>query len=203
MIYHIICRMNNKKKNWPKKLGMISLAVLWCLAERGAFILETMTSASMRKGLYRSIKEVGDLKTIGEYYEILKSVDKNTARTIIWRLKQKGLVEQNGRGAKFNLTNSGKEFLNFLSNKNQKKNWDGKWRIIMFDVPENKKGQRDLLRAKLLREDYLPLQKSVLIGKYPLSQDTVEELINRDIYKYLRMIVVGEIDDESILENFS
>ncbi len=191
-----------KGENWPKKLGRIGLAILWCLAERGEFILGTMNGESMRKGLYRSFKEIDDLKTIDEYYEILKNVDKSSARTIIWRLKQKGLVQQSERKGGFTLTNNGKEFLNFLSNKNQEK-WDGKWRIVMFDVPEYHKRQREYLRRALRREDYLPLQKSVFIGKYPIDEDIITEMIERDIYKHLRMIVVGEIDDEAILENFS
>lgn len=191
-----------KKRDWPKKLGMISLAILWALAERGAWIVGEMI-APPRESLHKSLRKIDALKTIGDYYKIIKHLDQDSARTIIWRLKKKGLVGQEGKRGGFNLTDSGKEFLNFLSDKNKKKSWDGKWRIIMFDVPEYKKGQRDYLRFKLLSENYRPLQKSVFIGKHPIGEDIIQEMIRRDIYQYLRMIVVGEIDDESVLENFS
>lgn len=190
-----------KKKNWPKKLGTVSLAILCVLAERGAWMLGEML-ASPRESLRTSLRKIDALKTVGDYYEILNNLDRDSARTIIWRLKQKGLVGQK-KSEGFNLTDSGKKFLNFLSGKNQKRNWDGKWRIIMFDVPEHKKGQREYLRSKLLSENYQPLQKSVFIGKQPISEDVLQKMISRDIYQYLRMIVVGEIDDEKVLENFS
>ena len=199
MIYSMI-NSGNKRRNWPRKLGMISLAILWALAERGVWMLGEMF-APPRESLRKTLRRIDALKGIEDYYEILKNLDRNSARTIIWRLRQKGLVEQ--RGKNFILTNSGKDFLGFISGEHQKKDWDGKWRIAMFDVPENKKGQRELLRARLIGEDYQPLQKSVFIGKYPLSEELVRELIERDIYSYLRMIVVGEIDDESVLENLS
>jgi DNA-binding transcriptional regulator PaaX len=189
-----------KKKTWPKKLGTLSLAILWCLAERGAAMLGDLIAPS-REGLGRKLRRSDAMKDIEDCYEILQNLDRDTARTVIWRLRKKGLVEE-GRGG-FNLTGSGKEFFqSIFINKPQRK-WDNKWRIVMFDVPESRKGQRDLIRQKLLREDYQSLQKSVFIGKYPIGEDLLQDLIERDIYQYLRMIVVGEIDDEGILEKFS
>lgn len=44
------------------------------------------------------------------------------------------------------------------------------------------------------------MQKSVFIGKYPLAQEFVMELMERDLYRHLRMLLVGEIDDDETLE---
>src|SRR4030042_714088 len=37
----------------------------------------------------------------------------------------------------------------FLEMKIERKNWDGKWRIVVFDIPENLRRGRDALREKL------------------------------------------------------
>lgn len=44
--------------------------------------------------------------------------------------------------------------------KPQKKTWDGMWRVVLFDVPEEKKRARDALRKLLVRIGFYPLQKS-------------------------------------------
>lgn len=44
--------------------------------------------------------------------------------------------------------------------------WDGKWRIVFFDIPEKKRGARDALRDKLKTLGFYELQKSVLIFPY-------------------------------------
>lgn len=51
--------------------------------------------------------------------------------------------------------------------------WDGKWRIVIFDVAENKRKQRDRLREKLKEIGFITLNESVLIYPYP-CQDEVE-----------------------------
>jgi DNA-binding transcriptional regulator PaaX len=47
--------------------------------------------------------------------------------------------------------------------------WDGKWRILMFDIPERKRKMREMLRVMLARTGFLRLQDSVWI--YPYSCD--------------------------------
>ncbi|MBI4159666.1 hypothetical protein HY504_00705 [Candidatus Wolfebacteria bacterium] len=49
--------------------------------------------------------------------------------------------------------------------------WDKKWRLIMFDIPHNKKASRDALRAKLRQLDFYPLQKSVFVTPYPCEDE--------------------------------
>ena len=44
--------------------------------------------------------------------------------------------------------------------------WDGKWRIVIFDIPEKKKKAREVLRAKLKDLGFKELQKSVFVLPY-------------------------------------
>jgi len=57
------------------------------------------------------------------------------------------------------------------------KEWDGSWTMVIFDIPEEKRERRDLLREKLLGLGLGMMQKSVYITPYNLSEDIREFLI--------------------------
>ena len=48
---------------------------------------------------------------------------------------------------------------------------DGKWRIIIFDIPEGKKRNRDAFRRKLMQIDCIRLQDSVFISAFPCKDE--------------------------------
>jgi DNA-binding transcriptional regulator PaaX len=48
--------------------------------------------------------------------------------------------------------------------------WDGKWRVIMFDIPEKKRRVREMLRPLLSHAGFLRLQDSVWIHPYPCDE---------------------------------
>ena len=50
------------------------------------------------------------------------------------------------------------------------KKWDGKWRVIIFDVKEYKRGLRDQLRNHLIEVGFIKLQNSVWIYPYPCEE---------------------------------
>lgn len=56
-----------------------------------------------------------------------------------------------------------------------KKVWDGKWRLIIFDVPEKFRCGRDNFRYFLKNMKFYQLQKSVYLTPYP-CQDEIEYL---------------------------
>jgi DNA-binding transcriptional regulator PaaX len=49
--------------------------------------------------------------------------------------------------------------------------WDGKWRIVMFDIPQKYERQRHLFRAKLKILGFQMLQKSVFVIPYPCEEE--------------------------------
>lgn len=44
--------------------------------------------------------------------------------------------------------------------------WDKKWRIIMFDIPEKRRAERNVLREKLKDIGFKEIQKSVFVHPY-------------------------------------
>ncbi len=54
---------------------------------------------------------------------------------------------------------------------NTKKRWDGQWRMVMFDIPHNKKKARDAFRQKLTTLGFYPIQKSVFITPHECENE--------------------------------
>jgi phenylacetic acid degradation operon negative regulatory protein len=81
------------------------------------------------------------------------------------------------------------------------KKWDGKWRILIFDISEPHKIKREALRGKLKEWKLYQLQKSVWISPYDLQK---EISILRDFFglnfRELTVITANMIDDEKSLK---
>jgi len=74
--------------------------------------------------------------------------------------------------------------------------WDEKWRLVIFDIPEKKKISRDALREKLKKLGFYELQKSVFIFPYE-CRDEIDFIIEFfELRPYVRIILATEIDNE-------
>ncbi len=70
------------------------------------------------------------------------------------------------------------------------KQWDHKWRIVMFDLPIKYTKARDSLRLKLKQLGFVQFQKSVWIYPYPCFD---EILFITDYYKIGKYVEVLEV----------
>lgn len=66
------------------------------------------------------------------------------------------------------LTSLGKEALGDLSFSEEE--WDKKWRIVIFDVPETKRGVRDLFRRRLKDWGFKQWQRSVWVSRNNVTE---------------------------------
>lgn len=101
-----------------------------------------------------------------------------TLSQVIQRLREKGMIasEVNEGKVILKLTGLGEEFL--LTNKSEEEiEWDGKWRMVIFDIPENKRIVRDILRNRLKMWGFVPWQKSVWASKKNLT-NKLRNLVN-------------------------
>lgn len=55
-----------------------------------------------------------------------------------------------------------------------RKKWDKKWRLVVFDIEEKHKSQRDKIRSKLKSLGFGMLQESVWISPFPIEGELVE-----------------------------
>ena len=80
------------------------------------------------------------------------------------------------------------------------KKWDGKWRLVIFDIAELKRTKRELFRRKLKDIGFFAIQKSVWAHPYE-CHDEIELL--RDFFglnkKEIRLIVANSIEDDVFL----
>lgn len=77
------------------------------------------------------------------------------------------------------------------------KSWDGKWRIIVFDIPEKERGKRDNFRIFLNKLKFYQLQESVYLAPYHCEEE-IEYL--RGFYglgKKVQVLVTSGLEDDS------
>lgn len=93
------------------------------------------------------------------------------AKTACGRLVAKGYatwIERDGKKY-LRLTPAGRKALAFeqakITLKNQKKKWDGRWRMVVFDIPERRRAVRFRLRKVMGEIGFVRLQDSVWV--YP------------------------------------
>ncbi len=120
------------------------------------------------------------------------------------RLQKQNLIyfEQTSRGKFVRLTEKGEQYLRaHIDEMPKPKRWDGKWRILVFDIKENKRRIRDQLRISLTRIGFEPLQRSVWV--YPYDCEDFIFLLKADfkIGKEILYIVADKIENDSFLKN--
>lgn len=79
------------------------------------------------------------------------------------------------------------------------KRWDGKWRVVIFDVPEKYRRLRDIFRMRLGQLGLYQLQESVYVSPYPCFNE-IEFL--RELYSVsfnVRYLLVEKIEEDSLL----
>lgn len=105
---------------------------------------------------------------------LLKKVNISRINQEIKRLHKRGLIEiikRKSGSTTIKLNEEGRKKLaryNIDTLKIEKpKEWDGKWRVIIFDIPVNKNNSRALLRKKIKNLGFYKLQHSVFVYPFP------------------------------------
>ncbi len=78
--------------------------------------------------------------------------------------------------------------------------WDGKWRVIIFDIPEESSALRDRFRKLLKTYGFVKLQDSVFIYPYALNREALAYLKETGLMSYIRILKVEEMDDDKDLK---
>lgn len=116
-------------------------------------------------------------------YAALKRMERN-------RLIQ---IKEEADQTRITITENGKKRLlsfNFREMQIQKpKKWDGRWRMVGFDIPEKRKAAREALRRKMKDLGFVTLQKSFFV--YPFDCKKEIEFIG-EIFKVGKHIIFIE-----------
>ena len=137
---------------------------------------------SIEKELLKMILNVRNhelpVKYDESFSDILKTArQKSEYGEITKRMVKKGFVRFVGKNGelKIFLTNKGKNIAREYLLEDYKKikkpvKWDNKWRFVMFDIPEDKRKIRNLLRFHLKKIGFIQIQGSVWIYPYPCEE---------------------------------
>jgi CRISPR-associated endonuclease Cas2 len=137
-----------------------------------------------------------------EHVKRMRRFDPDSYGQTVWKMQKRGVlkvVKKNGK--KFlKITKKG-EIQTLLEKAKMSKpqKWDGKWRLVTFDIPEDHRDKRDLLRGLLRKNNFYKLQASVFINPYPLNRAAVAYLKETGLISYIRILRVDEMDDDKFL----
>lgn len=146
------------------------------------------------------------LKPFADWYKKQNRYKRYQIRKTFEQLRRKRLIEMieiNGE-IKMVLNENGKKRVVKYELEDmtipKPKNWDGKWRLIIFDIPEKFHRERRALRIKLDELGFYPLQKSVWLYPHECRNeiDFIVEFFK--ISPYVRIIEAANFDGDDFLK---
>jgi DNA-binding transcriptional regulator PaaX len=178
-----------------RRLGSIQQAILGLILMSGALAVQRIAPEVLR-----SLKR--DRKFAHQFTY--------RARSQLSQLREDGLVSFEERGGLryARITNAGRNALmvrgNLLAQWIQKpKRWDGRWRVVIFDIPERRRNTRDTLRRMMRSFGFYRLQDSVWV--HPYDAEDVIALAKTELKlgtNVLYMIVEHIENDQRLKEEF-
>ena len=180
------------KRYQKRRLGEMALKVLKGLARNGIIIATSPLPS------YSQIVGTFDPHTKHERRKTKRSVEPLLRYGLVSVKPGKSAIEKEIR-----MTLAGKELAEYLFHSLPKpKKWDGKWRIIAFDVPEPYNTARRALSLKLRELGCYHYQNSVFVYPYDCREDInfIKNYFGFD--SAIKYIVAEKLDDEKTLEEF-
>ena len=125
-----------------------------------------------------------------------------------WRfyelVKQKYIIRAKDKDGRhfWRLTTKGMNIAELLAFKLKKKKWDKRWRILIFDIQEDRKKYREFLRRKLKELGFYQLQKSVWATPHPIPESFAWFLNDYKLADAVHYIVAEEVSNDKRLKIF-
>jgi DNA-binding transcriptional regulator PaaX len=187
--------MGQYKYYFRKPKSEITKDILKGLAITGAVCLAATSpyfAINLMKGL-KSRKRYNHKKVSSTFYNLKRDGCINIE---IGKKNHQVFITLTERGRK----KAGRFQIDDLAIKKPKK-WDGKWRIVIFDIAQLQKLQRNAFREKLKALGFYPIQKSVLVCPYECKDEVG---ILREFFglsqKEIRLITADNIEDDIFLK---
>ncbi|MEX0877902.1 MAG: CRISPR-associated endonuclease Cas2 [Candidatus Spechtbacterales bacterium] len=199
-----------KKKTYPQrqmgKHEIIAKRILMALVTP-LVIVATPFSTTPRyaKDLEEALDNLEDF-----FFPGPENFNEEKIRGSIYNLKSGGYIKYRTSKDKtklhFELTEKGKRLVQSYKldelNLSQQSKWDGKWRFVMFDIPEKSRYARDILRDKLENLGFFRIQQSVWV--YPYACEKEIDFLAEFLYiKACVLIFTGKVNkDEELKVHF-
>jgi DNA-binding transcriptional regulator PaaX len=118
-------------------------------------------------------------------------------------LKEAGLIEQiaSPQNEYARLTKGGRKKMHSLMLDSEttlvNTSWDGFWRIILLDLPENRKSERESLRYLLKKAGFVCLKNSAWISPFPFEHLFTNIKKDLSLTTEMMIIVTEFVDEET------
>jgi DNA-binding transcriptional regulator PaaX len=127
-------------------------------------------------------------------------------KTALNRLEKKGVIRAMSDRTSWHyaLTSEGKELLEKKKIDDisiaPPKEWDGKWRLVIFDVPEQHRKARNALRSTLQRLGFRYLNLSVWVHPFPCQRELSAVVEYFGVGEYVRYVTAESFDGAEALK---
>jgi hypothetical protein len=131
-----------------------------------------------------------------------KAFNKNYLRRTIHSLEAQKLVEivDHGGWGEVKLTQNGRKKIIKLGLESltisKPDHWDGKWRLVFYDIFDGNKRKREEFRHRLKSAGFYPLQKSVYLHAYPCEKEIEFLKYFLGIGGSVRVVIAEKIEND-------
>ena len=137
-----------------------------------------------------------------KYYDKFRQDDKDRFYHEMYRLRRAGFIKKYfiGKEEFVELLPKGKQQINLYIAQDMQivapEKWDRKWRLVIYDISNDKKTEREILRQKLENLGFLKLQESVYV--FPFDCEKIIDLLKNMYFlgPYVQYIVADRIESE-------
>ena len=179
-------------KRGKRKQNDIQGIILKTIAQTGVVVLEQVASCAM--------------KSFGtSFSSSRKSTPRYDLSRGARRLIEKGYIKMETRKGEevLALTTMGEHALSRIKygmiKITKPKHWDGKWRVVIYDIKEDRKRMRRELREALEYFDFTSIQKSVWVYPYPCKNLLATIKADFKIGKEVLYMVVDSLENDKWL----
>jgi len=131
-------------------------------------------------------------------YDYEKRQGRKYFSQFIYYLKKKGYIKiknlENKQGILLTKKGEEKALKAKFKIKRKNKRKDGKWQMLIFDIPEKKRKLRDLFRENLHFLGYKLLQQSVWVCPYDVLRETEKIIREHSLDEYVRLFLIEEME---------
>ena len=162
--------------------------------------------SSFSKKILKKLKGKQALSFDNFYDDISDKKEKYAISRSIKNLISDGLIEafDSEYSKYFRLTPKGKQKINQIQLECEASlvstNWDGYWRVILLDIPEDRKNEREALRYLLKKAGFVCVKNSVWISMYPFEHLFTNIKNDLDLSTELMIIVTDKLDEKTKIE---
>jgi len=182
-----------------RKFSQISVEIIETLALVGIFAIAAQSPnfwIQLSRNLQRKNKYLRDNCSQADLGRMLSYL-KRTQMVVLKEKDGKFTVELSEKGKK----KIQQITIDDLKSK-KPKDWDGLWRVVIFDIPERQKYGRAALRGKIKDLGFYQFQKSVWVFPYDCEKE-IELLANFfEIYNFVNFIEAKRINDDEKLKKY-